>query len=62
MARLSTVHGIGWPILVERAIERPRAVGLDDTISTAALVRDVILDTSKHSIEATPLAFVNAKI
>jgi hypothetical protein len=28
-------------------------LGPDDTISTAALVRDVILDTSKHSIEAT---------
>ena len=28
-------------------------LGRDDTISTAALVRDVILDTSKHSIEAT---------
>src|SRR6201988_2452512 len=26
MARLSTVQGTGWPVLVERAIERARAV------------------------------------
>ena len=41
--------------LATRRSAKPKTVqlGPDDTISTAALVRDVILDTSKHSIEAT---------
>src|SRR4051812_107257 len=57
-AQIGQAQDSPTPKLYGRYVERVclavlGELGPDDTISTPALVRDVILDTSKHSIEAT---------
>ena len=57
-AQIGQAQDSPTPKLHGRYVERVclavlRELGPDDTISTAALVRDVILETSEHSIEAT---------